>query len=756
MAGMEPYYPPRPPGVPHDLTAPTARYRFQVLVVLASLMAFFVLYLGLVVTAGWLCYWSMTYPVGQVNRGTVFVKVFLIGSSALGFLFLLKNFFKRHKTDKALQIEITEHEQPVLFAFIHRLCEETRAPFPRRVYLSPDVNAAVFYNTSILSLFLPTPKNLLIGLGLVNSLTLSEFKAVLAHEFGHFSQSSMKVGSYVYLANRIIGDVVYGRDWFDDLLAKLRSIDVRITVFVMIFYGMQWVLRKILEGFFRAINFLNMALSRQMEFNADLVAVSVTGSDALVHGLARLDFATEALNISFRDVSAAADHKLYSRDLFFHQSHAFRFLRRVRKDAKLGEPPPLSVDPEVKTQVFEPGDVGIPPMWASHPSNYDRERNAKRVYIRGIEDQRSPWILFRNAADTRRKLTRRFYRMALKVKKDVELSDPEIVQEFIDTEHAETTYDERYHGIYDGRFLEPGGVPDLLQTVHCDPWPEELLVRVHAQLYSPEVAERSKRHQRRLEEYEKLEGLTQGELKVQGKAFEFRGARHPAGDASKLMKKVERELDKDRKWLASIDRKVFLTYFQMAQKLDGRLAADLEERYRFHLGTQDILRELSKQQGRVGAALAFLTSKRNLSAEEFGDAMTIFRQAHGALSRSLSEARQLLLPELKNMTAGQPLNAFLLEKRLVYELLPEDDSITGEWINKFWEQLGNVQDKARRIHFKSLGGILALQENIGRLWSEKPMGEAQSEIAEAIPVVIPEVVLEALRVEVEPTKPTKE
>src|SRR5436309_7917557 len=331
MAGMESFYPPRPPGISPDLTAPSARYRFQVLVVLASLMAFFVLYLGLVAGSAWFFYWSVTYPMGHVNRGTIFVKVFLIASSALGFLFLLKNFFKRHKADKALQIEITEEEQPALYAFIHRLCVETRAPFPRRVFLSPDVNAAVFYNTSILSLFLPTPKNLLIGLGLVNSLTLSEFKAVLAHEFGHFSQSSMKVGSYVYLANRIIGDIVYGRDWFDDLLVKLRSIDYRITIFVMIFYGLQWVLRKILEGFFRAINFLNMALSRQMEFNADLVAVSVTGSDALVHGLARLDFATEALNQTYRDLSAAADHKLYSRDLFFHQSHAFHFLRRVGK-----------------------------------------------------------------------------------------------------------------------------------------------------------------------------------------------------------------------------------------------------------------------------------------------------------------------------------------------------------------------------------------------------------------------------------------
>ena len=69
---------------------------------------------------------------------------------------------------------------------------------PHRVFLTPDVNAAVFYRESLLSLLLPTSKNLVIGLGLVNQLNLSEFKAVLAHEFGHFSQNSMKLGRRSY------------------------------------------------------------------------------------------------------------------------------------------------------------------------------------------------------------------------------------------------------------------------------------------------------------------------------------------------------------------------------------------------------------------------------------------------------------------------------------------------------------------------------------------------------------------------------
>ena len=33
-------------------------------------------------------------------------------------------------------------------------------------------------------------------------------------------------------------------------------------------------------------------------------------------------------------------------------------------------------------------------MWASHPSNFDREENAKRLYVRSLADARSPWSLF--------------------------------------------------------------------------------------------------------------------------------------------------------------------------------------------------------------------------------------------------------------------------------------------------------------------------------------------------------------------------
>src|SRR4029079_11731076 len=110
-------------------------------------------------------------------------------------------------------------------------------------------------------------------------------KAVLAHEFGHFAQSSMKLGQYVYVANQAIRDMAFARDSWDNWLAKWRSIDVRLSFPAWIITGVVYVLRFVLKQIFRVVNIANLSLSRQMEFNADLNAVRLTGSDALISGL---------------------------------------------------------------------------------------------------------------------------------------------------------------------------------------------------------------------------------------------------------------------------------------------------------------------------------------------------------------------------------------------------------------------------------------------------------------------------------------
>lgn len=760
MADISPVYPPAPTAVPDDLTTPSREYRFRVVIVLLCLLVFVGVYLSLTAGAAYTCYWcfaqlgeddpppepaprptpragyndsfqgrngrtpspgySKAQPVQpkQAKRREKPVFWLIVGGimSGLICLFMVKGLFKWARREEGNRVEVTEKEQPMLFAFIRRLCQDTGAPFPHRVFVVPDVNAAVSFHESFLNLIFPSRKNLIIGLALVNRLNLSEFKAVLAHEFGHFSQNSMKLGSYVYTANRVVGDVVYGRDWLDDFLATLRGTDVRIAIFAWAFTGVLWVMRKGLELLFRGINFAHVSLSRQMEYNADLVAVRASGSDALIFALARLDFAGESLGQAWADLTAAADHGRYTRDLYYHHTKAAEFLKAKRNDPKLGEVPELPADPTETVQVFKPDDTSVPRMWATHPSNYDREMNAKRRYVRGPVDARSAWVLFENADAVREAVTRSVYRTARNVNPDV-LEDPEAIQAFIDTEHAETTYNPKYHGLYENRYVKPGELADL-----CAPstWTEfrdsTALQTAHAALYSTDLKEKMDAHRARGEEVNKLAQLTHGAVELTGSDFEHRGRRYRLSDAARLLKDVEAEIDRDFEFMHALDRQIFRIHYAMAAQLGDAEAKELESWYVFHLAVQGLHSLLTAHIRHVQTTLSSLGNSRQVSQDAFQNALGAVLGAHDTLQKQLAIAQELLLPPLKNMNAGSALGPFLLSERLVPALHPETTSLDGAYIGRLMNQIGEVIDKSARILFKSLGGLLALQEQIAERW----------------------------------------
>ena len=742
MAAIDDLYPPAPAAVPADLTTPTRAYRFRVVVVLLCLLVFVGVYVSLTVGSAYACYACFAAlgddeprpapPTRDVNgrytpppprppRREKPVFWLVVGgiTSGLVFLFMVKGLFKRSRAESGVRVEVTERDQPVLFAFIRRLCAEIGAPFPHRVYLVPDVNAAVSFHESFLNLIFPSRKNLIIGLALVNRLNLSEFKAVLAHEFGHFSQGSMKLGSYVYTANRVVADVVYRRDWLDDLLATLRRIDIRIAVFAWGFSAILWVMRKGLEKLFRLINFAHVALSRQMEYNADLVAVRAAGSDALIFALARLDFASDALAQAWNDLTAAADHGRYTRDLYYHHTKAAEYLRARRNDAKLGEVPPLPDDFMQSVEVFKSEDTSVPTMWATHPSNYDREANVKRRYVRSPMDDRSAWELFDNADAVREEVTRQVYESARKAFPGT-LEEPEAVQAFIDAEHAETTYNPRYHGLYDNRYLKPGDLAELCARPAREAFDDPAeLASAHARLYETELAERMAANKVRNEELGKLAQLAHGAVQLTGSDFEHRGRRHRLADAPKLLKTVEEELDRDFDWMHEVDRKVFRVHYAMAARLGGTAASELERWYQFHFAVQELHALLTAHVRHVQATLAALGGERQVSPEAFQNALSSLREAHDTLVNALEQADELKLPPLTNMTPGAPLGPYLMSDKLVRNLSAGTTSLDGSWIQQFLNQVGEVIDKSARVLFKSLGGLLLLQERIAEQWASR-------------------------------------
>ncbi len=702
-------YPESPRTAPAGLTQLSGAYKRQVLYVMVAIVLFLCLYAAMIVAAGYVVYGAFIYPMDRINKFTLLLKFGSIAASLMLFAFLLKFLLTRHDTDdNPLYTEITEEEHPRLFAFVRQLCQETQAPFPHKIFVSHEINAAVFYNSTILSLFLPVRKNLLIGLGFVNSVNLTEFKAVLAHEFGHFSQKSMKLGSYIYVANRIIHEMVYGRNQWDEWFDQWRGADFRLSVFAWLLTPVVWTLRKGMSLIYQVINLIHASLSRQMEFNADLVAVSVTGSNAIVNALHKLGTSGEAFAFSNGQVGTAVDHKLYTRNLFYHHTRGMDHLRRHNPqfgqsllDQKAGDR-----GQGEKYFVFNDEDEHLPEMYASHPSNYKREQNAKAAFVAGVEDDRSPWLLFDHPEALAEKVTRNMLTVNLGLPADTAFTDAEAVQQFIEAELRETTYDARYHGVYDNRFLSPLPLDETealaektgIDAANATATLEELLGE-SLQRHMADVNRRSKDLEKVVQVLQKID---------KRKEFTLSDGTFAAKEAKAVYERLTASFEADQAWYAQFDEKMFVVHALLVRQLP-ELEGEFKHRYTFHLELQSMLKQVRQVQEDIQQTVGKLIAVGQVTEENQAGFATELYQARIRVAAALARAGELTPPAFSNAVAGQSFAQYLLAEPLteVYQ-----QSVDGSQVNALLDQTGAVLERLKRMYFKSLGGILHLQQEV--------------------------------------------
>lgn len=459
---MEHIYPANPANIPADFTKPSSAHRRQAALAALGLVLFVVIYFALTGWFAWSAYQLILIDLAGTHRN-IFLWVLALSSGFLA-LFMVKALLFVKKGSIAQDYEVTAQSEPQLLAFLNRLADETGAPRPHRVFLSPRVNACVFYDLSLLNFIFPSKKNLEIGLPLVNALTLSELKAVLAHEFGHFAQRSMALGNWVYIAQQIAAHIIARRDALDNFLRFLSGIDLRIAWIGWLLRLIVWSLRATMETVFNLVLLAQRALSREMEFQADLVAVTVTGSDALIHALHKLQAADEAWDSAQSFLNDQVNQGKANKDVFAIQTRVLQHTSKILNDPLYGKAAPVPTDKPEQHRVFT-ADIAQPPrMWATHPYNHEREQNAKKVYVPGVLDNRSSWIIF----DDPQALKETFTSKLLERFK-VELQpDAEIFTE-LDKRYEREYLNSRYRGAYLGRsFVRHASKPDQLYEVRID------------------------------------------------------------------------------------------------------------------------------------------------------------------------------------------------------------------------------------------------------------------------------------------------
>ncbi|WP_226911336.1 M48 family metallopeptidase [Gallaecimonas mangrovi] len=523
-----PLYPDNPSQVPSDLTKPRASYRRQALLAMAGLVVFMIGYIALGICFGVIAYNSIQHLMLYFN----WVRLVVAICAGLLTLFMAKSLLTVRKGGAPGGLEITADKQPKLFAFIYQLADDVGAPRPHRVFLTPDVNAAVFYDLSLLNLLFPSKKNLIIGLGLVNVLNLGELKAVLAHEFGHFAQRSMMVGRWVYIAQQIIGHMVATRDWLDKLIHFVSRIDLRVAWVGWLLGLVIWSIRAVVDSLFRLVMMAERALSREMEYNADLVAVSVTGSDALVNALHKLQAADHGWQTAISVAKTQAGEGKRLGDLFLAQQETITAMRSVLDDPSYGIVPTPQGSP-AEHRVFSKAMALPPQMWATHPANRDREDNAKARYIAADIDNRSAWALFDDAQALRQQISTDFY---VPEKRD-ELSLTS-EQEAVAHHFSRQSLHPRYRGNYLSRDVMRNfaSADDVL----AGPTPTNIKAAL-AKLY-PEALKEQLAAVRDLEsEIDTLEALARGELTPSGGIIRHRGSELKKADIPRVLEQLAQE-----------------------------------------------------------------------------------------------------------------------------------------------------------------------------------------------------------------------
>lgn len=581
-----------------DALKPSKQFQKMAAKSVQAIILFIFTYLFLVVLAIGLTVLSCYAGIMLVAVKPMFITFMLcIGLFSFGFLivfFLLKFIFSSNKIDRSHLTEITEEEQPELFQLINSIVLEVGTQFPKKVYVSSDVNASVFYDSSFWSMFFPVRKNLQIGLGLMNTISVDELRAILAHEFGHFSQRSMKVGSYVYHVNQIIYNMLYNNDGYNNLVAKLAALSSYFAIFVVlagkVVSGIQYLLTKVYD----IVNLSHLALSREMEFHADTVAAYVAGSKPLITSLLRLQLADYALDSVFNHYSKKISVNERTDNLYPQQYFVMNFLARTQHLSIDGGLPQISEDYYKK---FNKSKLVLKDQWASHPSTEDRVAHLKKLNLPLKNHQDGIAIdLLKDKDSLLKRISDVVFDRVNYQEKPVVTDFKKFEDEFV-SENTLNCFPELFNGYFDYR--------NPVVEFEGDPFEPALLTFDinAAELFSDENMALIFESRSIVSDLETIEQIDSQVLKIN--SFDYDGQKYNHSDCKKLIEDLTKEVEINNQKLKDFDQRIF-EYFRF-KAAEQQLNEAFKTHYSQYMSVADFFETQIKSHGDLLNASLFMS-----------------------------------------------------------------------------------------------------------------------------------------------------
>lgn len=292
---------------------PTILYRIWILIVAAVMVLLPMIYvamIGLVAVA--VCYHAVHHvSILRSVRGSGALKVAalvyagpLVAGAVVVALMLKPLFARPAREPKSRSLE--PGAEPLLLAFVDRVCDAVGAPRPARIEVDCRVNASAHRDGGLLGV-VGGKLVLTIGLPLAAGLSLRQFAGVLAHEFGHFSQrAGMRLYGLIMRINLWFARVVYERDAWDETLRAWSSDEHGL---ILILGGLTrlavWLARRVLWVLMQVGHIVSGFLSRQMEYDADRFQARMVGGRTFGETMERVGLLSMAEQGAYADLQSS-------------------------------------------------------------------------------------------------------------------------------------------------------------------------------------------------------------------------------------------------------------------------------------------------------------------------------------------------------------------------------------------------------------------------------------------------------------------
>ncbi len=384
-------------------------YQVWLILVAVAMVLLPLIYVGLIVFAGWVVFWHATNNLSLFDevsiRGAILAYFGPLVAGLIMIFFMIKPLFAP-RIESAKPRMLTPAQHPLLFRYVEKICDAVSSPRPSQIQVDHQINASAQLRRGWRSL-LGNDLTLTIGLPLASGLTVRQFSGVMAHEFGHFTQRAGMGFSFIIRAVSFwFHRVVYERDtWDQSLERQSRSAGGWTSAILYLARFFVWLTRRILWCLMWVGQAISCLLLRQMEYDADRHEIRLAGAKAAVDTTYRLNELNVAGQIALGHLQSSWPESRLAEDypqLVVH-CHKQVITEEASERLKSG---------------IEKRETG----WLdTHPADRDRIAAAQKDQSpgifggpdAGIVDELPAERLFRNFGELSKQVTRDFYLQSL-------------------------------------------------------------------------------------------------------------------------------------------------------------------------------------------------------------------------------------------------------------------------------------------------------------------------------------------------------